>query len=131
MSQTPDRGPLQRIPGEAEAGVAMMERATRRAGRAGDVVLDVRRLPRDTARLATATGRAAVQALRHPEAVLDRARRLPLAVPMLRQAVTPILTGRVADWRGEYAYTAGMQAFICGGRRCTADDAFLARRSFA
>ena len=69
---------------------------------------------RDTARLATATGRAAVEVVRHPEAVLDRARRLPLAVPMLRQAVTPILTGRVADWRGEYAYTAGMQAFIYG-----------------
>jgi hypothetical protein len=115
MSQTSDRGPLRRVPEEAEAGVAMMGRATRTAGRAAEVVLDAaRRLPRDTARLATATGRAAVEVVRHPEAVLDRARRLPLAVPMLRQAVTPILTGRVADWRGEYAYTAGMQAFIYG-----------------
>ena len=76
--------------------MAMTERATRTAGRAGDMVLDAaRRLPRDTARLAAATGRAAVEVVRHPEAVLDRARRLPLAVPMLRQAVMPILTGRV------------------------------------
>ncbi|WP_169382033.1 DUF1254 domain-containing protein [Pseudonocardia acidicola] len=79
------------------------------------MVLDAAlRLPRDTAGLATATGRAALAAVRHPEAVLDRARRLPLAAPMLRQAVTPILTSRVGDWRAEYAYTAGVQAFIYG-----------------
>ena len=57
---------------------------------------------------------AALEVARHPEAVLGRARRLSLAVPMLRQAVRPILTGRVDDWRAEYAYTAGVQAFIYG-----------------
>ena len=36
-----------------------------------------------------------------------------MAAPMLRQAVTPLLTGQV-DWKAEYAYTAGMQAFIYG-----------------
>ncbi len=30
------------------------------------------------------------------------------------QAVKPILTGRIDDWRGEYAYTLGEQAFVYG-----------------
>jgi hypothetical protein len=71
-------------------------------------------LPPDTARVATAAGRVALDAARHPKAVLDRARRVPLAVPMLRHSVMPILTGRVDDRRAEYAYTAGVQAFVYG-----------------
>ena len=57
--------------------------------------------------------RAALDVVRHPVETVDRARRLNLAAPMLRQAVTPLLTGRV-DWKAEYAYTQGMQAFIYG-----------------
>ena len=33
---------------------------------------------------------------------------------MLREAMAPLLTGKVDDWRTEYAYTTGMQAFIYG-----------------
>ncbi|WP_229702665.1 DUF1254 domain-containing protein [Streptomyces albiflavescens] len=65
--------------------------------------------------------RAAGQAVRHPKATIERARptierarRLPQILPTLRQAVGPIITGRVADWRGEYAYTLGEQAFVYG-----------------
>jgi hypothetical protein len=61
----------------------------------------------------TTAGRFALSAMRHPEDLVDRARKLNLAAPMLRQAVTPLLTGRV-DWKAEFAYTAGMQAFIYG-----------------
>ncbi|MGW7363277.1 DUF1254 domain-containing protein [Streptomyces sp. NPDC054841] len=65
-------------------------------------------------RAATAAGRAAAHAVRHPQAMVDRVRHLPQALPLVRQAVTPILTGRVRDWRGEYAYTLGEQAFVYG-----------------
>ena len=33
---------------------------------------------------------------------------------MLRSAVNPLLTGKVKDWHGEYAYSLGLQAFIYG-----------------
>ncbi len=46
--------------------------------------------------------------------MLDQARKFPVAAAMIRQAVAPILTGRVDDWRAEYAYTTGVQAFIYG-----------------
>lgn len=36
-----------------------------------------------------------------------------MAAPMLRQAIMPLLTGRVG-WRAEYSCTAGVQAFIYG-----------------
>ncbi|MGZ4747532.1 MAG: DUF1254 domain-containing protein [Oryzihumus sp.] len=72
-----------------------------------------RDLPAFTARV-VADGRAAWGTVRHPEALAARARKLSLAVPMVRQAVGPILTGHVRDWRAEYAYTAGLQAFIYG-----------------
>ncbi len=39
--------------------------------------------------------------------------KLNMAAPMLRPAVTPLLTGQV-DWKAEYAYSAGLQAFIYG-----------------
>ncbi|MFE4822123.1 DUF1254 domain-containing protein [Streptomyces sp. NPDC056704] len=63
---------------------------------------------------AGAAGRAAADAVRHPQAVVERLRQLPQALPLVRQAVTPLLTGRVRDWRGEYAYALGEQAFIYG-----------------
>ena len=75
------------------------KKATRTAGHAAETVLD--------------TARHAFGAVRHPEELVDRARKLNMAAPMLRQAVTPLLTGRV-DWKAEYAYTAGVQAFIYG-----------------
>lgn len=63
---------------------------------------------------AAAGSRAALTTAMHPGELATRARQLTRAAPMLAQAVTPILTGRVHDWRAEYAYTAGMQAFIYG-----------------
>ncbi len=51
---------------------------------------------------------------RRTQAVVERLRQLPQTLPLVRQAVTPILTGRVRDWRGEYAYTLGEQAFVYG-----------------
>ncbi len=71
-------------------------------------------VPALTARLAPARGRAVADVLRRPEAVLHRAKQLPTAAVMLREAMAPLLTGKVDDWRTEYAYTTGMQAFIYG-----------------
>lgn len=67
-----------------------------------------------TAEALVDAARTAFETVMHPEALVTRARRLSMAAPMLRQAVAPIVTGRVRDWRAEYAYTAGMQAFIYG-----------------
>ena len=33
---------------------------------------------------------------------------------MLRSAMRPLLSGKVDDWHGEYAYSVGLQAFIYG-----------------
>ncbi|MFI1166761.1 DUF1254 domain-containing protein [Streptomyces sp. NPDC020801] len=63
---------------------------------------------------ATATGRATADAVRHPGAVVDRARRTSQALPLMWQSVKPVLTGHVGDWRREYAYTLGEQAFVYG-----------------
>ncbi len=52
--------------------------------------------------------------VRHPETMLRQARRLQMAGPVLRQTMTPLLTGTVDDWRAEYAYSTGLQAFIYG-----------------
>ena len=88
------------------------------AGRAAGTVLDVAQhlpgVPALTARLAPPHGRAVADVIRRPEAVLHRARQLPTAVLMLRDAVAPILTGKVDDWRAEYASATGVQAFIYG-----------------
>jgi hypothetical protein len=43
-----------------------------------------------------------------------RAKKLAKALPMLRSAVRPLLTGKVDDWEKEYAYSLGLQAFIYG-----------------
>jgi hypothetical protein len=99
MSGTLDQRPLRRVPGEIEAGVTRAEKVTRTAGHAAEAVFDA--------------ALHAFAAVRHPEELVERARKLNMAAPMLRQAVTPLLTGRV-DWKAEYAYTAGMQAFIYG-----------------
>ncbi len=95
--------------------------ATRTAGKttgAADAVIGAAHhlpgVPALTARLAPARGRAVADVLKRPEAVLHRARQLPTAAVMLREATAPLLTGKVDDWRTEYAYTAGMQAFIYG-----------------
>ena len=117
MSQQPNQGLTSRLPRQVEVGVDTVERASRTAGRAAETVLDAaRHLPRDlpafSTRMTTA-GLVALSAMRHPEDLVDRARKLNLAAPMLRQALTPLLTGRV-DWKAEYAYTAGVQAFIYG-----------------
>ncbi|HYB88833.1 MAG TPA: DUF1254 domain-containing protein [Streptosporangiaceae bacterium] len=45
---------------------------------------------------------------------LTRARKLAKARPMLKSAVRPLLSGKVEDWHGEYAYSLGLQAFIYG-----------------
>ncbi|MEU3534030.1 DUF1254 domain-containing protein [Streptomyces murinus] len=73
-----------------------------------------RRIPEDVAGAAVTVARAAGHAALHPRATIDRARHLPEIVPALGHAVKPILTGRMGDWRGEYAYTLGEQAFVYG-----------------
>src|SRR6266699_1597132 len=88
------------------------------AGRAAGAVLDAAQhlpgVPALTARLTPPRGRAVAEVIKRPEAVLRRARQLPMAAAMLRDAVAPILTGNVDDWRAEYAYATGVQAFIYG-----------------
>ncbi|WP_158714043.1 DUF1254 domain-containing protein [Kitasatospora aureofaciens] len=73
-----------------------------------------RRISKDVGGAAATVARAAGRAALHPRSTIDRARHLPETVPLLGQAVKPILTGRVDDWRGEYAYTLGEQAFVYG-----------------
>ncbi|TQJ52861.1 DUF1254 domain-containing protein [Streptomyces sp. NBC_00080] len=80
-----------------------------------------RRLPHDLAaaaagigQAAVSTGRATAAAVRHPGDTIDRARKMTRALPVAWRAVKPTLTGRVDDWRREYAYTLGEQAFIYG-----------------
>ncbi|MFF4713196.1 DUF1254 domain-containing protein [Streptomyces eurythermus] len=72
------------------------------------------RIPEGVAGTAVAVARAAGRAALRPRATIDRARRLSTMVPALGQAVKPILTGRMDDWRAEYAYTLGEQAFVYG-----------------
>jgi hypothetical protein len=64
--------------------------------------------------VAMATGRATADAVRHPGAAVERARRTSRALPLMWQSVQPVLTGQVGDWRREYAYTLGEQAFVYG-----------------
>ncbi len=71
-------------------------------------------VPALTARLALPRGRAVADVIKRPEAVLHRAKQLPAAAVMLREAMAPLLTGKVDDWRTEYAYTTATQAFIYG-----------------
>jgi hypothetical protein len=73
-----------------------------------------RRIPEGVAGAAVTVARAAGRAALHTRSTIDRARHLPGIVPALGQAVKPILTGRMDDWRGEYAYTLGEQAFVYG-----------------
>lgn len=96
--------PIQTPAGGTGRGAGTLERTTHAAEA---MVTSARRL-------APVAGRAAVNAVRHPDSVLRRARRLQMAGPALRQTVTPLLTGNVKDWRAEYAYSTGLQAFIYG-----------------
>ncbi|MCD0482397.1 DUF1254 domain-containing protein [Streptacidiphilus sp. ASG 303] len=63
---------------------------------------------------ATATGRATAAAVRHPGAAVGRARQVTRSVPAAWRAAKPSLTGRVDDWRHEYAYALGQEAFVYG-----------------
>ncbi|MFF0812204.1 hypothetical protein [Streptomyces albogriseolus] len=63
---------------------------------------------------AAATGKATAAAVRHPGDTIDRARKVTRALPVAWHSVKPTLTGRVDDWRREYAYTLGQQAFVYG-----------------
>ncbi|MGZ4664974.1 MAG: DUF1254 domain-containing protein [Mycobacteriaceae bacterium] len=99
MSQQQNQIPVRQLPQQPQAGVSTVERVSRTAGHAAGTVLDA--------------ARHALETMRHPEDLVDRAKKLNMAAPMLRQAVTPLLTGHV-DWKAEYAYTAGVQAFIYG-----------------
>jgi len=45
---------------------------------------------------------------------MKRVEKLAKARPMLKSAVRPLLSGKVEDWHGEYAYSLGLQAFIYG-----------------
>ncbi|MGO8961896.1 MAG: DUF1254 domain-containing protein [Streptosporangiaceae bacterium] len=97
--------------------MASFEEVSRNAGQAAERAAGAAlrlpgELPAVSAKAATA-GRAVLGAMRHPDELADRAKKLQKAAPMLRQAVSPLLTGRV-DWKAEYAYTAGVQAFIYG-----------------
>jgi hypothetical protein len=67
-------------------------------------------LPALTAHVEAPAGKAAAEI----EAALRKARQLPMATAMLRDAVTPIVRGQVDDWRSEYAYSTALQAFIYG-----------------
>ena len=49
-----------------------------------------------------------------PGAAVAKAKKLGKAMPMLQSAIQPLLTGKVDDWHSEYAYSAGLQAFIYG-----------------
>ncbi len=49
-----------------------------------------------------------------PGAAATKAKKLGKAAPMLKSAVKPVLTGKVDDWHSEYAYSAGLQAFVYG-----------------
>ncbi|MFE0510474.1 DUF1254 domain-containing protein [Streptomyces sp. NPDC058964] len=73
-----------------------------------------RRIPEDVAGAALTAARAAGRVALHPKPAIDRVRELSGIMPALSQAVKPILTGRMDDWRGEYAYTLGEQAFVYG-----------------
>jgi len=97
--------------------MAIVGEVSRNAGQAAERVAGAAlripgHLPAVSAKAASA-GRAVAGAVRHPEDLAGRAKKLHMAAPMLRQAVTPLLTGHV-DWQAEYAYTAGVQAFIYG-----------------
>ncbi|MFJ8849729.1 DUF1254 domain-containing protein [Streptomyces sp. NPDC102437] len=81
----------------------------------------IRRLRHDLAEAATdigqaaaATGKATAAAVRHTGATIDRARKMTRALPVAWHSVKPSLTGRMDDWRREYAYTLGEQAFVYG-----------------
>jgi hypothetical protein len=63
---------------------------------------------------AAATGKATAAAVRHPGDTIERARKVTRALPVAWQSMKPALTGKVDDWRREYAYTLGEQAFIYG-----------------
>lgn len=43
-----------------------------------------------------------------------RVHKLAKAAPILKSAVKPLVSGKVEDWHGEYAYSLGLQAFIYG-----------------
>jgi hypothetical protein len=55
-----------------------------------------------------------VGAVRHPGTVVGLARQALDALPMITATVKPLVTGHFDDWREEYAYTLGMQAFVYG-----------------
>jgi hypothetical protein len=119
-------------PQRMKGGAGTLNRAARTAGWTADTVFEaadtvfeaaatvfeaaqqLQAVPAATARFVPPAGRVVSTAVRHPRSVLDQARRFPMAAAMIRQAVTPIITGRVDDWRAEYAYTTGVQAFIYG-----------------
>ncbi|MGW1983220.1 DUF1254 domain-containing protein [Streptomyces collinus] len=63
---------------------------------------------------AAVTGRATADAVRHPGATAGRARKTSQVFPLMWESVKPVLTGHVSDWRREYAYTLGEQAFVYG-----------------
>ncbi|MFC0599650.1 DUF1254 domain-containing protein [Streptomyces palmae] len=81
----------------------------------------IQRLRHDLAEAATgigqaaaATGKVTAAAVRHPGETIDRARKMTRALPVAWHSVKPTLTGRMDDWRREYAYTLGQQAFVYG-----------------
>lgn len=96
--------------------MATAEEIARHAGEIAERAVGGARLPGELPAMsgkAATAGRAVLDGIRHPDGLGDHAQKLQMAVPMLRQAVSPLLTGRV-DWKAEYAYTAGVQAFIYG-----------------
>ncbi|WP_190012896.1 DUF1254 domain-containing protein [Streptomyces lucensis] len=63
---------------------------------------------------ATATARSTADVVRHPRATVERAREASQALPLMWESVKPVLTGQAGDWRREYAYALGEQAFVYG-----------------
>jgi hypothetical protein len=65
-------------------------------------------------RATSTAGRAAAHAVSRPGDVIGQGNRLRKELPTLWRAVAPIVTGHVDDWRREYAYAIGAQAFVYG-----------------
>ncbi|GDY32363.1 DUF1254 domain-containing protein [Gandjariella thermophila] len=102
--------------------------ATRSAASAGEViaeaapptiplqrqVVEAERAVASVVRFSARAVGGMVGAVRHPGAVVQAARQVLDALPMITASVKPLVTGHFDDWREEYAYTLGMQAFVYG-----------------
>lgn len=97
------KGPQRLAPAESVSGVPAPRRTAEAAHIAASVV-----------GASTWAAGAAFDALRHPGVTVDRAQHLLDTLPMVWSSAKPIMTGHCDDWREQYAYTLGLQAFVYG-----------------